>query len=132
MAELSVQLRDIEVAVADAGSSAGISRRFRRREIPYAEAVRLDAVLDAAYPRRPFADASCEIARRDHDCRCAIGNGRDVGIAKRMMRDRLREHFVRSHIAFAHSIRVLQPVALRARRHLGPGAAAEPGGRPGG
>ena len=54
VAELRVQLGDVDVAVRDARGRAGGARRLRLREVAHAEAVRLDAVLDPADPRRPL------------------------------------------------------------------------------
>ena len=70
-----------------------------------------------ADPRRALAHRAGEVARRDHDRRRAVGDRRDVGVAQRVVRHRLREQLVGGHVALADRVRVrLRRCAARAPR----------------
>ena len=74
VAELRVQLGDVDRAAGAPAALAASARRLRLGEVAHAEAVRLDAVLDAADPRRPLAHRAGEIAGGDHDRDGAVGD----------------------------------------------------------
>ncbi len=57
VAELRVQLGDIDGSVGDTGGFGGESRRLRSGEVTHAQGLRLDPVLDAPDPRGSFARA---------------------------------------------------------------------------
>ena len=119
MTELRVQLGDVDVAVRHPGGHAGGAGRLGVREVAHAETVRLDAVLDPADPGGPLRHLAGEVAGREHDGRGAVGDREDVGVAQRMVRDRLLQHVGGGHVALAHRVRIALRVPLRTGRDLG-------------
>ena len=81
MAELRVDLGNVDGTVADTGRSGGGPRRLRLREVTHPERMRFDPVLDASNPCGPFAHGSSKVAGRDDHRRGAVRDRRDVGVA---------------------------------------------------
>ncbi len=92
--ERCVQLGEVDLAVAHSGLLACQLRGRRDREVAHAEGVGLDAVVEAADPRRPVAELAGEVARGQDQRGGAVGDGRAVVLAQRVGQVRLGEDLV--------------------------------------
>ena len=121
MRERRVQLRHVESAARSTGLVAGDLRGRGLREVPRAEPVRLDPVVDPADPRRPLAHLAGQVARREHHGRRTVRDRGTVVLPQRGHEERLLQELLGIEVAGEVRVRVVLRVAPGPRcdlRHL--------------
>jgi hypothetical protein len=119
MRERSVDLGDVDLVAARSGFFRRECGRRCAREVACSEELRVDAVIDAADPRRPVARLPRQIAGSQHDRRSTVGDRCAVVLAQRRAQVRLREQRVDVVVACDLCVGIRLRVLAAAHRDLG-------------